>query len=413
MGLVDKIKNALFEVEYVEVDEPVKPEEKKKFKPEKKVEKREEVKPIAKKVVLPGKKEAKIEELEEEELKDDNFEARPKDETVKESHSEFKFMDDKDFKSDDYARPEADSEPEIIRNIDDTPKRETDKRRTRNNYNNRDRDRDSYNEYRDGYNDESLEREYTSNNNDRVKEKHENNNYHESKPYGMDSTYKVPVPEYGIYEKKEEKAVFKPSPIISPIYGILDKNYKKEDVVQKKEIRLTSSYTRSNVSVDDIRNKALGVEDESKHEKAINTTFEVDDDDEDLMVDLTDDKDKPQVKELTMGDALEYFQDLGLEYNVDYLDANNKRQIPRRADINHEEKEKVEKPKVSITDVLKKEEGHREEKPSEKQEEAEKTDKSESKITVIKDESNGKEEKDDDDDNLFDLIDSMYEEKGA
>ncbi len=411
MGLVDKIKNALFEVEYVEVDEPVKPEKKKKFKPEKKVEKREEVKPIAKKVVLPGKKEAKIEELEEEELKDDNFEARPKDETVKESHSEFKFMDDKDFKSDDYARPEADSEPEIIRNIDDTPKRETDKRRTRNNYNNRDRDRDSYNEYRDGYNDESLEREYTSNNNDRVKEKHENNNYHESKPYGMDSTYKVPVPEYGIYEKKEEKAVFKPSPIISPIYGILDKNYKKEDVVQKKEIRLTSSYTRSNVSVDDIRNKALGVEDESKHEKAINTTFEVDDDDEDLMVDLTDDKDKPQVKELTMGDALEYFQDLGLEYNVDYLDANNKRQTPRRADINHEEK--VEKPKVSITDVLKKEEGHREEKPSEKQEEAEKADKSESKITVIKDESNGKEEKDDDDDNLFDLIDSMYEEKGA
>ncbi len=413
MGLVDKIKNALFEVEYVEVDEPVKPEKKKKFKPEKKVEKREEVKPIAKKVVLPGKKEAKIEELEEEELKDDNFEARPKDETVKESHSEFKFMDDKDFKSDDYARPEADSEPEIIRNIDDTPKRETDKRRTRNNYNNRDRDRDSYNEYRDGYNDESLEREYTSNNNDRVKEKHENNNYHESKPYGMDSSYKVPVPEYGIYEKKEEKAVFKPSPIISPIYGILDKNYKKEDVVQKKEIRLTSSYTRSNVSVDDIRNKALGVEDESKHEKAINTTFEVDDDDEDLMVDLTDDKDKPQVKELTMGDALEYFQDLGLEYNVDYLDANNKRQTPRRADINHEEKEKVEKPKVSITDVLKKEEGHREEKPSEKQEEAEKADKSESKITVIKDESNGKEEKDDDDDNLFDLIDSMYEEKGA
>ena len=32
MGFVDKIKNALFEVEYVEVDEPVKPEKKKKFK---------------------------------------------------------------------------------------------------------------------------------------------------------------------------------------------------------------------------------------------------------------------------------------------------------------------------------------------------------------------------------------------
>ena len=150
-----------------------------------------------------------------------------------------------------------------------------------------------------------------------------------------------------------------------------------------------------------------------KHKKIVNTTFEVDDDDEDLMVDLTDDKDKPQVKELTMGDALEYFQDLGLEYNVDYLDANNKRQTPKRVDINHEEKEKVEKPKVSITDVLKKEEGHSEEKSSEKHENSEKKVKSDAKTTVIKDESGGKEEKDDDDDNLFDLIDSMYEEKGA
>ncbi len=407
MGLVDKIKNALFEVEYVEVDEPVKPEKKKKFKPEKKVEKKEEVKPIAKKVVLPGKKEDKIEELEEEELKDDNFEARPKDETVKESHSEFKFMDDKDFKSDDYARPEPDSEPEIIRNIDDNSKRETDKRRTRNNYSNRDRDRNSYSDFRDDYTDEALNREYKSNN-DRINDNHEKN-HHESKPYGMDSSYKVPVPEYGVYERKEEKAVFKPSPIISPIYGILDKNYKKEDVVQKKEIRLTSSYTRSNVSVDDIRNKALGVEDEKKHEKSINTTFEVDDDEEDLMVDLTDDKDKPQVKELTMGDALEYFQDLGLEYNVDYLDANNKRQTPRRSDIDHEEK--VEKPKVSITDVLKKEEGHKEE-VTDKHSDPEIIDKTESKTTIIKDESDGKNKKDDDDDNLFDLIDSMYEEKG-
>ena len=191
MGFVDKIKNALFEVEYVEVDEPVKPEKKKKFKPEKKVEKKEEVKPIAKKVVLPGKKEAKIEELEEEELKDDNFEVRPKDETVKESHSEFKFMDDKDFKSDDYARAETNSEPEIIRNIDDTPRRESEKRRTRNNYNSK--DRDFYNEYEDSYNDESLNNKYTSNNNDRVKEKHEKSNYHESKPYGMDSNYKVQI----------------------------------------------------------------------------------------------------------------------------------------------------------------------------------------------------------------------------
>ena len=63
MGVLDKIKNALFEVEYVEVEEPPKVEKKKKPK-EVKVE---EKKPIAKRVVLPGKREEKIEELKEEE----------------------------------------------------------------------------------------------------------------------------------------------------------------------------------------------------------------------------------------------------------------------------------------------------------------------------------------------------------
>jgi hypothetical protein len=32
---------------------------------------------------------------------------------------------------------------------------------------------------------------------------------------------------------KEEKRIFKPSPVISPIYGVLDKNYKKNDVVSR------------------------------------------------------------------------------------------------------------------------------------------------------------------------------------
>ena len=91
MGVLDKIKNALFEVEYVEVEEPPKVEKKKKPKEVK----AEERKPIAKRVVLPGKREEKIEELKEEELKDDNFEARPKNETIKKTPSEdFKYMDE-------------------------------------------------------------------------------------------------------------------------------------------------------------------------------------------------------------------------------------------------------------------------------------------------------------------------------
>ena len=89
MGVLDKIKNALFEVEYVEVDEPPKKEKKvvkEKEKPSVE-DKSEEVveKPIAKKIVLPGRKEEKVETLEEEELINQDFEARPIEETVKEN----------------------------------------------------------------------------------------------------------------------------------------------------------------------------------------------------------------------------------------------------------------------------------------------------------------------------------------
>ena len=100
MGVFDKIKNALFEVEYVEVEEQ--PKKEKKEKPKKDEEDNSSEKPIAKKIVLPGKKDEKIKKIQEEELVDQDFETRPKDETIKEEDkASFKFMDDADFKVDD------------------------------------------------------------------------------------------------------------------------------------------------------------------------------------------------------------------------------------------------------------------------------------------------------------------------
>ena len=61
-----------------------------------------------------------------------------------------------------------------------------------------------------------------------------------------------------------EKKNFKPTPIISPVYGILDKNYHKEDIVSRNEVRYDKS-EKNNVesSIDAIRNKAYGtLEDE-------------------------------------------------------------------------------------------------------------------------------------------------------
>ncbi len=55
---------------------------------------------------------------------------------------------------------------------------------------------------------------------------------------------------------KEDKKTFKPTPIISPVYGILDKNYKKDDITPKK--RVNEVYNKRELTVDDIRNKAFG-----------------------------------------------------------------------------------------------------------------------------------------------------------
>lgn len=83
--------------------------------------------------------------------------------------------------------------------------------------------------------------------------------------YLSSTEYKVKSDSYtasrnNIYEKSESKKPFTLSPIISPVYGILNENYKKEDIVS------TSSSRRGNqetVDLDSVRRKAYGtLEDE-------------------------------------------------------------------------------------------------------------------------------------------------------
>lgn len=75
----------------------------------------------------------------------------------------------------------------------------------------------------------------------------------------ISSYYEKPKKE----EKKEEPKKFKPTPIISPIYGVLDKNYHKEDIKTKNNSENTTYYNHKEVSIDDIRKKAYGtLEDE-------------------------------------------------------------------------------------------------------------------------------------------------------
>ena len=445
MSILDKIKNALFEVEYVEVEEKPKKEKKMKSKDEK------EDKPIAKKIVLPGKREEKVEEIQEEELKDEDFEIRPKDEAVKEVFRDnFNVMDDDDFveipveapKEEEVApQPIVDATPiEPIFEEQPTTQPAQPVIQTMDTHY---ADKDYVREY-DSY----KEKVYSTIHDDyRVKTR-------ESRPYGMDPSYQVSIKEYGS-ESKDEKSYFRPSPIISPIYGILDKNYRKEDVVTKREVHI-SSFVKANVNVDDVRNKAYGrkseeivpeevVEEALTEKKKIEPAFTVEEEDENLLVDLSDEK-KPEVKEITVGDAMEYYHDLGLEYNVDYVDASNKNPPKKKPDDLEEDiKDTMNIPALEEEPVIEKtedvepevkeevpkevvEEPKEEVVPEEKTETKEVPVVEEKEEVVVEEEPPKEEEKVveeepkeevqeekteatiDDDDNLFDLIDSMYRE---
>ena len=204
---------------------------------------------------------------------------------------------------------------------------------------------------------------------------------------------KIEINGYGnSYSYRNEKTTFKPSPIISPIYGILDKNYKKEDIVQKREIRLTSEYERRNLTVDDVRKKAYGtlsddlIDDMDKGLEEVSNNVQKEEDN--LLIDLSSDISKPQVKEVTVGDAEEYYDDLGLEYNVDYKDGavEASKETAVNEDVSEEVSEDIPEAKEVIDNITSKEE------------------KSPNDIHIEKNDT-------EDDDNLFDLIDSMYQEK--
>ena len=64
---------------------------------------------------------------------------------------------------------------------------------------------------------------------------------------------------YGVKkEEKVEKKNFKPTPIISPVYGILDKNYRKEEIKTRKIVSSYEYGRNEKVDIDDVRKKAYG-----------------------------------------------------------------------------------------------------------------------------------------------------------
>ena len=179
---------------------------------------------------------------------------------------------------------------------------------------------------------------------------------------------------YGAVENK-----FQPTPIISPIYGVLDKNYRKEEVIDRKD-KPSSYVSRKNVDLDSVRRKAYG-------ETPVEPLEEEKQPEDKVIFDNTVEETKPIVDEVTIADAEEYFNDLGLEYNIDYKDRHYENAVGRRSDLHKEDSDDTYD-EVIIND--------------------------DNNITMddlmnVKTEEENEEEAHLED-NLFDLVDSIYED---
>lgn len=113
-----------------------------------------------------------------------------------------------------------------------------------------------------------------------------------------------------LYSKKEMKedkvTLFKVSPVISPVYGILDKNYKKDEVLSKPKSSSDISRNNQKIDFESVRKKAYGslVDDikdnlsniqEKKHENEL-SFYEL----------------KENVDEITLGEIEKNYSDFGL-----------------------------------------------------------------------------------------------------
>ena len=107
-------------------------------------------------------------------------------------------------------------------------------------------------------------------------------------------------------KKEKEKKVFKPTPIISPIYGVLDKNYHKEDIVSKEEVRARKEVNVES-PIDLVRNKAYGtLEDELENTLFGNNSILFKNED-------TEKKENEFIEEVSKDDLSSLTEDIGKE----------------------------------------------------------------------------------------------------
>ena len=215
---------------------------------------------------------------------------------------------------------------------------------------------------------------------------------------------------YGGYEIKEtekSKDKFKPSPVISPVYGIVTaSNMPKVEVNNKESKNIDNLFVeerKKSISLDEIRQKAFGFNKEEKEE----APQEIDE--SPILYDMKED-DKPAIEKITLGDAEEYFRDLGLEYEVDYKDLNRRKmaRTKKNEDLSDMVKEEIkEDMKIRKEDVFKRDDDLplQDDDDDDLFADLEDEDKLSKKEVNVPDDGAYTEK------NLYDLIDMMYDSK--
>jgi len=177
-----------------------------------------------------------------------------------------------------------------------------------------------------------------------------------------------------LYPKKEvvvEKPKFKPTPVISPVYGVLDKNYRKEEVVEKSEENVEMKRPSKKVDFETVRKKAFGnLTDEIRDNmmcencelyKEVKRISSISSDD--LLYDMMVDDEVKIDEPVTIEKAYDNYEDFGVAYepkretsvienNTTIINNNTEVNIAEKIEIEEkviESKEKVEE--VSRVDV--------------------------------------------------------------
>lgn len=181
------------------------------------------------------------------------------------------------------------------------------------------------------------------------------------KRYDMGSFSKIERTE--VVEKKK----FKPSPIISPVYGILNEDYKPEDIKSK-----TDNVVNTGLDFNSVRKKAFGEETLGEPEA---TYYE-----ESVTVKVKENEEEKQQKVKTIDELLEDTSDVTIDVDEknSVEDKNNKEATDEVADY-----ERIDKDLEEVT----------------------------AKCDVNKTEMRKVEDDDTLENDLFDLIDSMYDNR--